>query len=542
MLADRAAVAPRALPTLDRADTYVLAVDLGTGGPKAAVVSATGRIAAHAGRPVGLELTADGGAEQDPSAWWRAVVEAARQAVAESGVPVASIVGVGCTGQWLGTVAVGGDGAPLGPALVWMDSRGGAQTRALMKGRLPVMGYDVTRAPRWIQLSGGAPLLDGKDPVGHILFLRHHRPDLYAETAVFLEPVDYLNLRLTGRARASWDTVAGHWVTDNRSIDRVDYHPWLLGASSLERRRLPDLVPTATVLGGLSVEAAEELGLVAGTAVATGTGDVHSAAVGSGAVADFAGHLYIGTSSWVSCHVPFKKTSVRTNMASVPSALPGRYVVIDEHQTSGASLTWLRDSVLFAEPPADGEAALEELNRVAADVPPGAHGALFTPWLNGERSPVEDVTIRAGFHNLSLSTSRDDLVRAVFEGVALNNRWLLGAVERFCGRPFPSLAFVGGGARSALWAQLHADVMGRPIRQVADPVLANVRGAALVTLLALGRVTTAELGEAVPLTAEYRPDPAAAAVYDDLAAEFVHLYRRTKGIHRRLNARKLGSV
>ena len=113
---------------------------------------------------------------------------------------------------------------------------------------------------------------------------------------------------------------------------------------------------------------------------------------------------------------------------------------------------------------------------------------MFTPWLNGERSPVDDHTIRAGFHNLSLSTTRAELVRAVFEGVAFNSRWLLGAVERFVGRPFESMAFVGGGANSDVWAQIHADVTGRTIRQMADPVLANVRGAGMLALLALGRI------------------------------------------------------
>ena len=164
---------------------------------------------------------------------------------------------------------------------------------------------------------------------------------------------------------------------------------------------------------------------------------------------------------------------------------------------------------------------------------------MFTPWLNGERSPVDDHTIRAGFHNLSLSTTRAEMVRAVFEGVAFNSRWLLGAVERFVGRPFDSLAFVGGGARSDLWAQVHADATGRAIRQVADPVLANVRGAALLTLLALGRIRVDEVPGMVPVRATYRPDRSTAPVYDEMAAEFVRLYKRTKGIHRRLNRRRL---
>ena len=176
---------------------------------------------------------------------------------------------------------------------------------------------------------------------------------------------------------------------------------------------------------------------------------------------------------------------------------------------------------------------------MAASVPVGAHGVLFTPWLNGERSPVDDHTIRGGFHNISLSSTRSDMVRAVFEGVALNSAWLLGAVEKFTKRPFEALAFVGGGANSDLWSQIHADATGRTIRQIDDPVLANVRGAGLLTLLALGHLTVADIPGTVTVKATYRPDPAAGEVYAGLLKEFVNLYEKTKGIHKRLNGRRL---
>jgi xylulokinase len=524
--------------------TFVLAVDLGTGGPKAAVVAGDGTLVAHAFEKVGVNLTDDGGAEQDPAAWWAAVVAASRRALAESGVAPEAVVGMGCTAQWSGTVPVGPDAAPIGNAIIWMDSRGSRAVRQRLRGAVSVMGYDVTKVPRWIRLSAGVPSLSGKDPVGHILFLAAERPDVYRAAVVFLEPVDYLSLRLTGLARASFDSIAVHWVTDNRSINAVDYHPALLKMAGLERRLLPDLVPTNTVVGGLTAAAAAELGLVPGTAVVTGTGDLHSAAVGSGAVGDFAAHLYIGTSSWISGHVPFKKTAVATNIASIPAGVPGRYLIADEHETGGACLTWLLDDVLY---PADGlggerpEDAFGHLNDVAAAVPAGAGGVLFTPWLNGERSPVDDHTIRGGFHNLSLSSGRPEMVRAVFEGVAYNSAWLLGAVEKFCGRPLDTLAFVGGGANSAIWAQIHADVTGRRIRRVADPVLANVRGAALLTLLALGRIGLDDMGGLVAVAEEHVPDPATTAVYQEMAREFVGLYKATKGIHRRLNGRRLAA-
>jgi xylulokinase len=547
----RAAPATPLRPT-QSAHPHVLAVDLGTGGPKVAVVAATGRILAHAFQAVGIDLMEDGGAEQSPQAWWDAVVVAARQALGDSGVDPEDIVGVGCTAQWSGTVPVDDNGDAVGPAISWMDSRGARAVRETVRGALNVQGYSAPKLAKWVRRTGGIPSLSGKDPVGHIHFLRAQRPDVYAATAVFLEPVDYLGLRLTGLARASHDSITLHWVTDNRDINAVAYDDALIELAGLERSKLPDLVPTGSVLGGLAPAAAAQLGLLAGTPVIAGMGDLHSAAVGSGAVSDFDAHLYIGTSSWISCHVPFKKTDALTNIASIPSGIPGRYLVADEHETGGACLTWLRDNVLFPDdalapqattmpaaavrPPAD---FFGLLNEVASSVPVGSRGVLFTPWLNGERSPVDDHTIRGGFHNLALSSTRADMVRAVFEGVALNSAWLLGAVEKYCKRTFPSLAFVGGGANSDLWAQIHADATGRIIRQIEDPVLANVRGAGLLTLLALGFLTIGDIPGTVTVKATYEPDPAAGEVYAALLKEFVNLYEKTKAIHKRLNGRRL---
>jgi xylulokinase len=541
-----AATELRPLDGVNPDQAYVLAVDLGTGGPKVAVMLAQGPLAAHAFEKVGIALTTDGGAEQHPDDWWGAIVTSARRAIAQSGVDPAQIVGVGCTAQWSGTVPIGADGLAIDPAISWMDSRGASAVRETVRGALNIQGYGASKAAKWVRRTGGIPSLSGKDPVGHIHFLRTQRPDVYAATAVFLEPVDYLNLRLTGLARASHDSITLHWVTDNRDINAIAYDDALFELAGLDRARLPQLVPTGSVLGGLAPAAAQELGLLAGTPVVAGAGDLHTAAVGSGAVGDFAGHLYIGTSSWISCHVPFKKTDALTNIASIPSGIPGRYLVADEHETGGACLTWLRDTLLY---PGDalgpGEADVPDdlfprLNEMAASVPAGSHGVLFTPWLNGERSPVDDHTIRGGFHNLSLSSTRPDMVRAVFEGVALNSGWLLGAVEKYCKRPFDSLAFVGGGANSDLWSQMHADALDRTIRQVADPVLANVRGAGMLTLLALGRTTLSDLPAMVQIKATYQPEPKAVALYGELQTEFVNLYKETKGIHKRLNGRRLG--
>ncbi|WP_426731748.1 xylulokinase [Myxococcus faecalis] len=522
-------------------DKSILAIDLGTSAVKLAVVTLRGRILGGEVEPLALDLLPDGGAEQDPEAWWSAIVRGTRRLLGAGTVSARDIIGVNCSSQWSGTVAVDEQGAPLRPALIWMDSRGAPHVKRVAGGLVPIEGYGVTRLFQWIRLTGGVPSLSGKDPVGHILYLQAEHPNVYRATYKFLEPKDWLNLRLSGRFAASYDSITLHWVTDNRTLGRVDYDAGLLRMSGLHREKLPDLVPAASVLGPLSPRAASELGLSEDVRVVTGAPDILAAAVGSGAVRDFEAHLCVGTSSWLCCHVPYKKSDLFHQMASVPSALPGRYLLANEQESAGICLTFLKDNILYGQagrPEGQEEDSAEVyrlMEREASQVPAGSDRLIFLPWLNGERSPVDDKSLRGGFFNQSLKTTRAHLVRAVMEGVAFNSRWLFTYVEQFVGRKLESLRIIGGGARSALWCQIHADVLGRSIQQVDEPVLANARGAAFQAAVALGELTVEQLPALVPVARTFEPDPANRALYDELFREFVNLYKSNKAIFARLN-------
>jgi len=503
---------------------HVLTVDLGTSGPKVALFTLDGAYVDGDFTPVPLDVVADGGVEQSPDAWWAGIVGAAQRVMDRGTVGPPDVVAVAVTSQWSGTVAVDPDGVPLHDAIIWMDARGAAATREMVGGPVRVQGYDPRKLRTWIARTGGAPALSGKDSISHIWWLQRERPEVARATWKFLEPKDWLNLKLTGRCAATFDSIILHWVTDNRDPARIDYDPELLRISGVSRAQLPDLVAATSVLGELTDLAAKELGLRAGIPVVGGTPDLQSAAIGSGAVRNHEGHLYVGTSSWLTCHVPFKKTDLFHGIATLPSPLPGTYYVADEQEVAGGCLDWLRDHALET---SDDFAALDAR---AAAIPAGSNGVLFTPWLNGERTPVDDHTLRAGWHNLSLATTRGELVRSVLEGVAFNSRWLLGTVERFVKRPFPWLHFIGGGAQSPLWCQIMADVLDREIRQVEHPIRANARGAALLAGIALEHITVADLARHVHVVETYRPDPAHRKVYDEGYKEFRVLHKQT---HRR---------
>jgi xylulokinase len=474
-------------------------------------------------------LRPGGGAEQRPADWWKAIAAASRRL---PGRDRADVRAVAVTGQWAGTVAVDEAGQPLADAVIWMDSRGAPHARRLAGGRVRMFGYGPLRAARWLRLTAGAPSLSGRDALGHLLWLRAERPELYAAAARFLEPVDWIGLRLTGRAATSVVTATLHWVTDTRAIDAVAYDDRLLALAGLDRAKLPELLPTNAVLGPLTGEAAETLGLPGPVPVVAGTPDSMAAAVGSGAVADHAAHLYVGTSSWLSCHVPYRRTDPRHAIATLPSAVPGRYLVSCEQQTAGACFERLRDALL----PGSGMEGYEELERMAADTPVGSDGVIFTPWLNGERTPVDDHLVRGGLHNLSLGTTRGHLARAVLEGVALNARWMQHHVERFCRRRLEPVAFVGGGALSPLWGQIMADVLGRTVQRVGDPVHAGVRGAGLLGWLALGELAAEDLGGRATVAAVHEPRSEHARTYDKLFAAFRDLYKANRRLRGRLAA------
>lgn len=517
----------------------ILAIDLGTSGPKVALVSTDGHIVADDFESVPLLLLPGGGAEQDPADWWRAIKKALRRLLARSGVRVADIIAVSCTGQWSGTVAVDRAGDPLMNAIIWLDSRGAPFVRRVTGGPVQIEGYGIGSLFRWIRCTGGIPSRMGRDSIAHILYIKHKLPEVYGETYKFLEPKDYLNLRLTGRFAASYDSITLHWVTDNRDLTKVAYDDGLIRRSTIEREKLPELRRAVDILGPIRPEVADELGLERDVQVVMGAPDVQSAAIGSGAVRDYEPHLYIGTSSWLACHVPFKKIDLAHNIASLPSAIPQRYLVSNEQGTSGGCLTFLKDNVLYQKDELlerTGQPDIYKvLDSIAEQAPPGSGRVMFTPWLYGERTPVADRFVRSAFVNISLDTQREHLVRAVFEGVAYNARWLLGYVEKLVKRRMEAINIVGGGANSDIWCQIHADVLNRRIRQVRRPTQANTRGAACLASVALGHLAFEDIPECVEVARTYEPDPTTRPVYDDLFREFVGYYKRNRRMYARLN-------
>ena len=515
-------------------EPWVLAIDLGTGGPKSGAVSLRGEILGHAISPVHTWYTPDGGATQDPSEWWRAITHDVGELLDSGAAAPRDLVGVGITGQWGSTVPVDAEGRPVGRCLLWADTRGGRFSAQAVGGAVSLFGYSPVNMVRWIQITGGAPSPNGADPLGHELYLRNCEPEAYAETATLLEPLDYIGMCFTGRRAATPASMILSWLTDNRPGASLGYAPELVSRSGRDAGRLPGLLATGSVLGDIKADVAADLGLPRVPVVA-GVPDLHTAYLGSGAVGPFEAHMTISTTAWIACEVPFKRTDVIHQMATVPGVRPNSYLVANNHETAGLCLKWLRDSLLTSD--VAGSPSYDELCALADTAPPGSGGVIFAPWLKGERTPVEDRTLRGAFFNVSLDTDRPRLVRSVLEGVAFNARWLLDAVEGFVGRQLPALRILGGGAESRLWCQIHADILGRRIERVEAPTFANLAGAALYAGISLKKLNLEDVPSLVHVTDTFEPDPSARTVYEPMYREFKNLYARLHGMYARLNRR-----
>lgn len=525
----------------DTIEKYVLAVDHGTSGCKVAIVNVHGNVLDFESEPTPIYFFPGGGAEQDPEEWWQAFILASVRLLRRNRDKARRVEAVCVSSTFSSTVAVDRDGNHLMNSLTWMDSRGARLVREVAGGFPSVQGYGLGKVLRWIRTTGGGPSLSGKDDIAHVLLTKHEYPEVYEKTYKFLGSKDYFNLRLTGEFAATHDSIMLFWVTDIRDINNIHYSMPLIKVLGIDRDKLPDLVKSIDTIGTLRPSVAKKLGLGTNVRVIGGSPDHQSALVGSGAVRDFQGHLYIGTSSWIECIVPFKKTDMMHSIASLPTAIPGKYQCINEQDIAGGALTFLLNNIIFhkshfyrARAPKN---KYERLDETVRNVPAGSNKLIFAPWLNGERTPIDSTTLRGVLYNISMTTNADHILRSVLEGVAYNTRWSLQYVEKFIGRNMDTIHIIGGGAQSDAWCRIFADVLQRNIKRVKDPIQANARGAALIASAGLNHITFDDIPRLIEYDGEFSPDGANVPVYEELFGEFRNIYRKNHSIFGRLNAR-----
>ncbi len=492
---------------------FILAHDLGTTGNKATLFDEAGGVVARAFGAYPLSYPRPTWAEQNPDDWWRAVVATTRQLLANPGARPEDVAVVGFSGQMQGCLPVDAAGRPLRPCIIWSDQRAVAQADRLSER----LGQE-----RVFQITGHriTPTLSGPK----IMWLRDHEPEVFARTHKFLHVKDYVAYRMTGCLVTDRSDASGMNLYD---LDRGVWSEEILQAIELDPRRLPEVHASTDVIGEVTRQAAAELGLRPGTPVVIGGGDGASAAVGAGAVIEGPAYTYIGSSAWISFAARRPIYDPQRRIFNFAHMVPGLFLPCGTMQAAGGSYRWLRQEVCRLEGrQADetGADVYEIMNRCAAESVPGAHGLLFLPYLQGERSPHWNPKARGGFVGLQITHTRADLIRAVLEGIALNLRTILQAYTE-AGARIDEVVVIGGGAKGELLRQILADVFGRPVLRPRLLDEATSLGAAVAAGVGIGLLPDfSAVRQFNAILDRQDPQPAAQAVYDRLHPIFLAAY------------------
>jgi xylulokinase len=517
------------------AGDLVIAADFGTSGVKVGLVDPDMRIVASTVVSYPLSLPAPSRAEQNPRDWWEALAGAVYELSHRVERLAERAAGLVFCAQMCGVVAVDGAGQPLRPAIIWLDKRAAGLTRELVGGLPSFQGYRLDRLARWLWLANGAPSLNGMDPPGKMAWIARHEPDVFARTERLLDVGGWLVHRATGTICCTADSANVTWMMDTRR-GRESWSPALAAMLGLSLDRLPPIVPGTAPAGTLTAGAAAELGLPAGLPVIAGSGDVAATAIGSGAVADGALHICLGTSSWVGGFFDRRVINPFAAYATIVSSVENRPLLIATQENAGAAYGWLARLLLDGRD--DDPAAMAALAAGAGG--PEPDDPFFLPWLSGERVPVDDDRLRGAFHGLSLRHDRRAVTRAVLEGIALNTRWAWSKVVKEKGvRHDGPVPLVGGAAANPVLARMMADAIGRPVA-TGETRLAGVLGAAAIAAPALGWSSSvwdaARRGAGTPATV-HQPDPRRAEKLDardralkPIRKALIGLYRKQRNL------------
>jgi len=427
-----------------------IGIDLGTTNVKTVLVSGNGAMIASTSRPLSTLAGAVGGVvEQDPAVVWAAVVDSLTEIAAVNPVAASAVVSLGVCSQYSSIVGVDATGSATTPLIMWSDQRGSDHSWDIISRHGDAFAEWVDRH--------GIPPVGGGLSLAHILHVQIDRPDTHASTAAYLEPMDFLTAKLTGRITATQPSSFMVQLCDNRSLGALRYDPDLIEMSGVDSSRLPTLVDIDTPLGTIRADLSNEIGLPANVVVAAGTNDTATGAIAAGALADGVVGLAIGTTSVLVDTIRTFGVDLDHEVVSMPGPFGDTYLVMAENGLGGRVLEHTIRAMVH---PNDAlgddsrEVPFESVETALAASPAGADGVMFLPWLAGSMAPDSDRGTRGGFVNMSLDTTRVHLIRAVVEGIAHNLGWLLPHVENLTGTPIDEIHFTGGGARITGWAQV----------------------------------------------------------------------------------------
>jgi xylulokinase len=494
----------------------MMGIDVSTTGAKALIVDAEGKVIAIASEEYPLSTPRPLWSEQNPEDWWQGARSAIRRALTEA--PGVEITGIGLTGQMHGLVLLDSQDQVLRPAILWNDQRTGSQCAEITAW---AGGPD-----RLLALTGNVVLPGFTAP--KIVWVRENEPQIFEQVAHILLPKDYVRLRLTGEHATEVSDASGTSLFD---VEHRRWSPTMAGLLQVPMDWLPKCTESHVISGQVTTAVAEATGLRRGTPVVGGGGDQAAQAVGSGIVQPGIISVTSGTSGVVFAFAESYAAEMQGRLHVFCHAVPGAWHAMGVMLSAGGAMRWFRDALGQEEKgiaAATGRDPYDLLTEQAANVAPGAEGLLFLPYLTGERTPHPDPNARGAFVGLTLRHSKSHMVRAVLEGVSFGLRDSLELI-RGLKVPIEQVRASGGGARSALWRHIQADVFSTELVEV-NVTEGAAFGAAL--LAGVGAGIYRDIHEAVTRSVRVvnrtLPDPAHAGVYEKHYALYRGLYAALK--------------
>lgn len=534
-------------------EKFVIAYDVGTTGVKTCLFSIDKTINLLEAESMGYHLYTleNGGAEQDTEEWWDAMCATTKKIMSRASVKPEQISGLSFCSQMQCCIMVDKEGNALRPSMNYLDHRAEAEMEELVSYGLKVANANIFKLLPSLYYTGVVSSSPG-DPVWKYKWVEKHEPDIFAKTYKWLDAKEYLICRCTGEFIATEDTAFSTMLYDIRKghegwCDWVCKHIYEVNTD-----HLPKIIKSTDQAGVLRKKQAEELGLVEGIPVFGGGGDASLIGVGSGSVKLGDTYIYSGTSGWVSTLVDKQFVDAFTYVAGIVGAQPGLYNYFAQLETSGKCLEWCKDHIAADEVgiylekhdvTEDAEqyerrytSLYEYMTEVINQVPAGANGVIFAPWLHGTRCPVDAPEAGGMFFNLSIDNGKSDMFRAVIEGISFHDRWMLEASEKKA-KASETIRFVGGGALSDVSCQIMADVLNHTIETVASPQNVGAVGAAAVMAVGLGLIDDlSEVCNLIPATKTFVPNPDHREIYDRNYEVFKRLYGDTKKEMKLLNS------
>jgi xylulokinase len=522
----------------------ILAVDVGTTGTKAVLVSPDGYIDSDQ-LTCSLLYPEKSCVEQSPQELSDAIYHVSRNVLAAHPDLISRLAAIVFTSQMQNTIPVGKDGKPLMNMMSWMDERAAQFTQEEMfRGLIKIEGYPLSRLIKFMRITGGMPGKNGKDTVCKLAWMKKYKPDLYQAAYKFLDLKDYAVFLATGNYVTSYDMANITWLMDTRNKDQEKWmwSPDIHKMFGLDPSKMPELRSSTAIAGNVTAEFSAKTGIPVGLPVVNGAGDLLTSAIGSGAIEMGHMHVNIGTAGWVATHHPGPAVDTKHYIGAIVSGIPGRFLLISKQETLGAALDWLR-GMLYPDDLTQGISTAEiyrTMDKETTKSPSGANHVILTPWLFGERSPINDPYLRGQIFNVGVNTTRADLCRAAMEGVAFNIRWGMEFVEKMSLKKVKptvdEVRLIGGASKSDVWCQIFADVLQKPIVQLVNSQMASAQGVATIAMVSLGIYKSFnEIGRMLKKGNRFKPNPGNKAVYDKLYKHYQALYKNNKGAFKELN-------